>query len=205
MNCEEANQIELAEYLYSLGYQPQKICNHDHWYLSPLREEKEASFKVNRKKNVWYDHRLGKGGSVVEFAIQFFSCNVSEALMKISSFHQQKNVSNSVQKTSFRNYPNLSKRGDDNVESAIKTIASKQPVTDFFLSCYIKKRRIDHRIANKYCSEISFELNDKIYKAIGFKNTAGGYELRSEFFKGSCSPKYVSYFSNKNANSITLF
>jgi len=31
-----------------------------YWYLSPLREEKEASFKVNRKKNVWYDHGIGK-------------------------------------------------------------------------------------------------------------------------------------------------
>ena len=87
MNCDEANQIDLVDYLYSLGYQPEKIKNHDYWYLSPLREEKEASFKVNRKKNVWYDHGLGKGGNVVEFAAQFFICNVSEALQKISSFH----------------------------------------------------------------------------------------------------------------------
>jgi hypothetical protein len=46
MNCDEANQIDLVDYLYSLGYQPEKIKNHDYWYLSPLREEKEASFKV---------------------------------------------------------------------------------------------------------------------------------------------------------------
>ncbi len=52
MNCEEANQIDLVDYLYSLGYHPQKIRNYDHWYLSPLREEKEASFKVNRQKNL---------------------------------------------------------------------------------------------------------------------------------------------------------
>ena len=41
MNCDEANQIDLVDYLYSLGYQPEKIKNHDYWYLSPLREEKE--------------------------------------------------------------------------------------------------------------------------------------------------------------------
>ena len=45
---------------------------------------------------------------------------------------------------------------------------------------------------------------DKIYRAIGFKNNAGGYELRNEYFKGSSSPKYVTYLDNK-ANNITVF
>jgi len=89
MNCEQANQIDLVDYLYLLGYQPQKIRNNDYWYLSPLREEKEASFKVNRKKNAWYDHGLGRGGDVIEFVAQFFNCNVNEALQKISSFIRQ--------------------------------------------------------------------------------------------------------------------
>ena len=206
MNCDEANQIDLVDYLYSLGYQPEKIKNHDYWYLSPLREEKEASFKVNRKKNLWYDHGLGKGGNVVEFAAQFFICNVSEALQKISSFHQQKKSLYSVHKTSLSKHQNFFINGShEDAEAGIKIITSKQPITDFSLYCYLKKRRINPSIADKYCREVSFELNARIYKTIGFKNSAGGYELRSEFFKGSSSPKYVTYFSNKNANSITVF
>src|SRR6478735_4090805 len=102
MNCDEANQIDLVDYLYLLGYQAQKIRNQDYWYLSPFREEKAASFKVNRKRNVWYDHGLGKGGGVIEFAVQFFNCNVSEALQKISSFRQQKNHLYSAPKALFR-------------------------------------------------------------------------------------------------------
>ena len=39
MNCEQANQIDLVDYLYLLGYQAQKIRSQDYWYLSPLREE----------------------------------------------------------------------------------------------------------------------------------------------------------------------
>ena len=35
-----------------------KINNNDYWYLSPLRNEKEASFKINRSKNTWYDHGI---------------------------------------------------------------------------------------------------------------------------------------------------
>lgn len=86
MNCEQANLIDLVDYLHSLGYDPKKIRGEDHWYLSPLREEKEASFKVNKNKNVWFDHGLGKGGKLVDFATEYFRCDVSETLQKISSF-----------------------------------------------------------------------------------------------------------------------
>src|SRR5439155_23004922 len=120
--------------------------------------EKEASFKVNRQKNVWYDHGLGKGGNMVEFAVQFFNCNVSEALQKISSFHPQKNVLNQEQ---IRHQNLLVNDGYDVPETAIKIIDAKQPITDFFLCRYLKKRRINQNIANKHCSEVSYELNNK--------------------------------------------
>ena len=48
MNCAAANQINLVEFLNLLGYHPQKITNQDYWYSSPLREEKEPSFKINK-------------------------------------------------------------------------------------------------------------------------------------------------------------
>jgi hypothetical protein len=206
VNCEKANQIELVDYLYSLGYQPEKIRNNDHWYLSPFRDERETSFKVNREKNVWYDHGLGEGGNMLEFVVQFYHCNVSEALNKISSFHQQKNVLNQTQKIPFHRPQNLFENGTGNMsETTSKIITAKQPITDFFLCRYLKERRINPDVANRYCQEVSYELNNRIYTAIGFKNTAGGYELRSEHFKGSSSPKYVSHFKSKNTNSITVF
>ena len=61
-------------------------------------------------------------------------------------------------------------------------------------------------MGDRYCYEVSFTNSDnkKTYKAIGFKNNAGGFELRNEYFKGSSSPKYVTYFDN-NAKSIAVF
>ena len=96
--------------------------------------------------------------------------------------------------------------GNDKVaeETAIKILAAKQPITDPNLCSYLLKRKIEKNIADKYCHEINFTIADKEYKAIGFKNNAGGYELRKEFFKGSNSPKYISYLDN-NANNITVF
>ena len=93
-----ARQLDLVEYLQDLGHHPQKIRGNDYWYLSPLRSEKTASFKVNRKLNLWYDHGLGKGGSLIDFGVLYFNCSVKEFLerlqthpgtIKNSFFHQQ--------------------------------------------------------------------------------------------------------------------
>ena len=206
MNCEQANQIDLVEYLFLLGYQSCKVTNQDYWFLSPLRQEKEPSFKVNKNKNIWYDHGLGKGGKLIDFAMDYNHCNISEALAKISSFHQQKNLQNLIVRPPFHSLENNLFKEAETRETAIKIIAATQPIKDLVLCRYLVQRRIDKSIADTYCHEIFFKLtnNEKEYRAIGFKNNAGGYELRNEYFKGSSSPKYVTY-KNNEANNITVF
>ena len=205
MNCEQANLLDLVDYLHSLGYDPKKISGKDYWYFSPLRQEKEASFKVNKSKNVWYDHGLGKGGKLVDFATEYYRCNLSEALQKISSFHPQKDHQNIIVRPPVHPNNNLLNEAVSG-ETAIKVIAAKKPVHDLMLCRYLRQRRIEKSIADKYCYEVLFNVNnkEKNYRAIGFKNNAGGYELRNEYFKASSTPKYVSYLNN-GANKITVF
>ena len=190
MNCEQANQIDLVDYLHTLGFNPQKIRREDYWYISPFREEKEASFKVNNRRNVWYDHGLGKGGSLIDFTMEFYRCDVSEALQKIISFHGQNSLKNNVTRPPIHLHENNLSKDMDARELAIQIIAAKQPIQDLLLCRYLRQRRIAKNIADKYCHEVVFKNLDKekIYKAIGFKNNAGGYELRNEYFKGSSSP-----------------
>jgi len=206
MNCEQANQIDMVDYLNSLGHQPKKIKGRDYWYLSPFREEKDPSFKVERNKNIWYDHGPGKGGKLVDFIMEFYHCSVSEALQKFSSFQQQNNFQNNAVRPQFHLHENTLLNHQDATETAIKIIAAKKPVEDLMLCRYLKQRRIEKSIADKYCDEVQFTNagKEKIYKAIGFKNNAGGYELRNEYFKGSSSPKYVTYLDNKS-NNISVF
>jgi hypothetical protein len=131
---------------------------------------------------------------------------VSEALQKILSFQPQLNLKNSVQKPLLHLHENSLINHADASQTAIKIIAAKQPVLEPWLCRYLKQRRIEKSVANKYCYEVEF-INgekEKIFKAIGFKNNAGGYELRNEYFKGSSSPKYISYFGNE-ADNITVF
>ena len=206
LNCAQANQIDLVDYLSHLGYQSQKINANQYWYLSPLRQEKTASFKVDKNKNIWYDHGLGKGGRLVDFATEYYGCNVSEALQKISFFQGQINFQTSSIRPPFHLHQNSLLNPGDATETPIKIIAAKQPIEDPRLCRYLKQRNIEKNIADKYCHEISFKNagKEKIFKAIGFKNNAGGYELRNEYFKGSSSPKYITYLDNY-ANKISVF
>src|SRR5690625_3592905 len=87
LTCEAARQIDLVDFLSCLGHYPVRIRNHDYWYMSPLREEKTASFKVNRAANVWFDHGTGKGGNLIDFGIQYFRCSVSGLLNQLSEMH----------------------------------------------------------------------------------------------------------------------
>ena len=53
MDIQTAKQIRIADYLHSLGYSPVKQQGVNLWYKSPLREEAEASFKVNTEREQW--------------------------------------------------------------------------------------------------------------------------------------------------------
>jgi len=94
--CAEAKEIDLVDYLFSLGFKPTKIRNNDYWYLSPLRDETEASFKVNRRLNIWYDFGIGKGGNLIDFGTLYYKCSISALLEKLKqnslSFHPQQSL-----------------------------------------------------------------------------------------------------------------
>ena len=60
MNTEKIKQIKLQDFLAEMGCKPVKQYGVNLMYLSPLRTEKHASFKVNTELNLWYDFGIGK-------------------------------------------------------------------------------------------------------------------------------------------------
>jgi len=188
LSIEKAKEMDMVVYLSKLGYEPVKIRNADYWYLSPLREEKIPSFKVNRKLNRWYDHGLGNGGNIIDFAIRYHDCTVGEFLQKLSgdfSFHQ----------------PTLHQSRQSYKEKKIK-ILQDFSINSFALLRYLEQRRIPIDIADQFCKEVRYELNDKIYYGIGFKNNSGGYEIRNPYFKASTSPKDITTIKNEAKEAI---
>jgi hypothetical protein len=194
LTIQEAKQLYLVNYLNKLGHLPQKIRNNNYWYLSPLRDEKTPSFKVNRKLNAWYDFGLGQGRTIIDFATLFYRCGVSEALRKLQesfSFHPQ---TQTVQQP----LSNTQKPGEA-LEPTIKVIAAK-PLTSPSLCRYLDERKIPFEIAKRYCKEVDFELYGNRYFAIGFENNSGGFELRNRHFKGSSSPKDITVIKSENCS-----
>jgi Toprim-like/CHC2 zinc finger len=189
-SVEEVKNTDIVDYLSTLGYKPSKVSRNDYWYLSPFRDEKTPSFKVNRKMNRWYDFGDGKGGNIIDFGILYHKCSVGVLLRKMNTSF------------SFQQQPVHVKHDDEEVKK-IKIIGVHE-ISSIVLIRYLHKRRIPIDLASKFCKEIDYELYGKKYYAIGFQNKAGGYELRNEKFKGSCSPKDITLIEN-NAKSITVF
>ena len=101
MTIEEAKNIKLEDYLYSLGYNPVKRQGMNLWYKSPFREETDASFKVNTEINKWYDFGLGKGGNILTLASVLY-CSESVPNLEVKPLESPDFV---TRKTSFLYMP----------------------------------------------------------------------------------------------------
>jgi len=191
-NCHQAKQIELVSYLNHLGFQPEKIVGDDYWYLSPLRDEKHASFKVNGRKNVWYDFGTGEGGDIIDFGIRYHHCSVAQFLEQL--------------KNSFSFHPPVSPKESCGAGQKKKTrVIATAPIINPALCRYLADRRIPLDVARQYCREVHYELDGRHYFALGFPNNSGGYELRNKYFKGCVAPKDFRLITVGDANSVAVF
>lgn len=179
MALDHIKQISIREYLAAKGIKPTKENEHRGIYHSPLRIDNNASFSVNYIQNVFYDHGIGTGGSIIDLVSRLESCSIGEAIKRLEtgcfSFHQNENISN--------------------VEIVKQTqtikILDVVEISNPALLDYLNKRYIDIQIAKSVCLEVHYSVIEKNYFAIGFKNNKGGFELRSKYFKG-CTSKDIT-------------
>lgn len=196
LSCAQAKQLDMVDYLASLGHQPIKIARQDYWFLSPFRNENSASFKVNRKLNVWFDFGEGKGGDLLDFGKRYHNCSINELLEKLAG-HQQ------TQNFSFHP-PKFAGEKKDLGSGKILILEDRRLAAPALVK-YLEERKIPIEIAEHFCREIDFLLYQKRHTAIGFQNNSGGYELRNPYFKGSNSPKDVSFFDHGRQQKLTVF
>lgn len=187
-----SNYISIKQYLENKGINPVKDRGYYGMYLSPLRNDSNPSFKVDYDKDLWYDFGTNEGGSIVDIVMKLENCSLAKALRQLEnsfSFHRNDTLPIS---------PKLESR-----ESAL-TITDIKPLAHPALLDYLKERSINIDIAKQHCSEIHYSIADKPYFAVGFRNDAGGWELRNRYFKGSTTPKNITTINNGN-NAVMLF
>lgn len=190
MNIKEIKQIKLHDFLAAIGCKPVKQYGVNLMYLSPLRAEKHASFKVNTEINQWYDFGIGKGGNIIDLAeLLYKSSDVSYLIHQIER-NAPSNVSGSL--------PTVKPITPQNSFEHLQVL----PITHPALIKYLEERCIDIEMARTVCKELHFDTRGKHYFGIGFPNIAGGYEIRNPFFKGCIAPKDISHFYAEDPKNV---
>lgn len=194
MSLQEIKRISIREYLGARGIKPQSKRGNRGMYLSPIRKETTASFSVNYDENVWYDHGIGEGGSIIDLIARMDNCTVAEAIRRLEDSHLSGTAPLHMDRD---RQPSLDK---PRIE-----IVSIGKLEHPALVGYLRDRGIDPAIARRYCSEVRYRCgNDREYFAIGFRNDAGGWELRNPNFKGSSTPKNITTIRN-GSDTVMVF
>ena len=183
MNCKQFNSVKLEEILVSLGHHPTKQNEKEAWFLNPFATENHASFKLDKRNNIWYLHSEGIGGNNTDFMQKYLNASVKEVLewaekQNFSSFQSQKDYHS---KSSSLNY-NITE---------IKELQNEN------LKIYLQQRGLSPTVYS-LVKEVHFAIGEKKLYAIGFENLSGGWELRNSFYKGSLLKKDISLINLNN-------
>ena len=176
----------MEEVLVSLGHLPTKQNEKEAWFLNPFSTENHASFKLDKRNNVWYLHSEGIGGNNIDFMMKYFNVSVKEVLewaesQNFSSFQNQ-------------NFPNQKL---ENLHKNYEIIEVKE-IQHPALMEYLRTRKVESQ--TEFLKEIHYQMNDKNYFGIGFKNNSGGYEIRNKYSKICLGKKDVSTIKNGSGN-----
>lgn len=196
MNTQQARRVPLPRVLARLGYEPRRTVKGELWYLSPFRQETEASFKVNPERNIWYDFGAGQGGNVLDFVLQYYRLtSVSEALQALENLEGQS--------TPVPTAPVATPASPPPADTSF-SISKVQPLQNRALIEYLNQRGIAADIARPYVQEMYYSRGDKRYFALAFPNQSGGWELRNRYFKGALGSKDISLVKPQGVTETSI-
>ena len=144
--------------------------------------------------NRWKDWGSGESGNLVDFGILYHKCSTSDFLKMLDGPGLTISQHNSFKKK----YD-----ATDEAKEKIKVLTVK-PIISLPLIKYLRQRRIPIATADQYLKEVTYELKDKKYYALGFKNDSGGYELRNQYIKAASAPKDSTFIDN-GAKDVAVF
>lgn len=183
--------IGIREYLLRRRLQPHHETATHGMFLSPLREERTPSFSVRYDKGLWYDFGLGEGGTLLQLVMRLEGCSMAEAIRSLRK--------GSADEVPFQPLPTALPREDSPLR-----ILGVGEIRHPALIGYLRERGIDPAVAGALCREVHYAVGERRFFAIGFRNDAGGWELRSPQFKGSSAPKSITTF-DRHGDTALLF
>jgi len=202
------DQLSPVDFLSRLGFQPAYKSGKEHFYLSVLREERTASFCVDDKLGVWYDHGGAnpsgiKGGNVIDLALAYwYPMTFKDVLEKINELCQIDNfTAQPQQRDNLR--PRKATKIPNYRISEVKELGNNPAITT-----YLQSRGI-WPVAHDHLKEVYYYIEDekklrKYFFSAGWQNENGGWEVNNPYFKGCLGHKGLTVI-NGDQNRLAVF
>ncbi len=151
----------------------------------PWKEDKNPSLTVSANGKGWKDQSTGDHGSIIDLVMK---CLNTRDLKRVCAEFDTTNISPFDQ----------SKILDESKGERVAGFASFDvvPLRTNALFAYLHSRKIDLQIAKQFLMEAHYSFkevdDDRYLFALAYQNDKGGYELRSKFYKGGSSPKWIT-------------
>ncbi|WP_316847084.1 toprim domain-containing protein [Pedobacter psychrodurus] len=188
-------QTDLVSLLSKLGFEPLKRSGGELFYLSMLRENDTApSFCVNEKLGLWYDHGLAKGGTVIDFALAYWTgCDFRQAMEKLNEASGSLQLPPPIRPAQMEiplRHPSYQ----------IREI--RESVGNPAISAYLSQRGI-LEVAGPFIKEVYYSIKKENGRrmelfAAGWQNDLGGWEVRNSHFKGCLGKKSMRFISGES-------
>lgn len=161
----------------------------------PWRTDAHPSLSVTLDGKGWQDHADGTHGNLIDLVAKTIGSN--DFSLICAEFEK-----------SLSSFEPVNKFFDESKEKRQSFLHFEVvPLKSKGLFAYLHNRGIDTSIAKNLCSEAhySFSQEGKPLYALAFANNKGGYELRSSFFKGSKSPKGITFIKDIDNAPFVVF
>lgn len=188
-------RISIVDMLSRSGIEPVSIRGTRAMYRSPLRQDDSPSFGVDKVKNLWMDYGTGEGGSVIDLYMKMNDLSYIDAIKALAQDSDTVRVNGVVQQT----------RTEE--RAAAITIEKTRPCGhNPVITSYLNQRGIPTEIAvlTPNLCEVYYKVGEKTYYGVGFKNDAGGYELRNKYYKGCAGHKNITTIDNKSDQVLVV-
>ncbi len=180
------NIQQIKEKYTCLDYlgKPAKKVAHGYLYHAPWREDTHPSLSVTDNGRGWHDLATGEHGSVIDLVMRCL--NTNDVRLACEEIERQDPASFSFSQ------PVKSDGEKEKDTSFTKFEVMKLQSKGLF--AYLHSRKVNINIAKQFLQEAhySFRDGDSYLYALAYANDKGGYELRSNFYKGSTSPKGIT-------------
>jgi DNA primase len=198
------HRIRIEYFLNSRGFSPVSQSGKCYKYISPLRQEKTASFSVDTERNTFFDfgNPDKKTTSIIDLVMLMDKVSFPDACKILEDFDGKEKIEFEGGNFSFLTVNTLNDRDPQRNEvTAVKDL--QHPA----LIRYMEKRKITLKTAFSYLKEIHYKNAKGQFFGVGYENDSGGFVVRSDIMKKPINLGHtgIKTFAVDGSRSVSIF